>query len=94
MRPPPAEAQRLLNRDERPLLIDDMARGGPLVDVFQRKRPPAQDNPPVKLADNMIQPRRGQIGPGSVIFVKYFDDRFFRHFFSSPVPSWPIIKRR
>ena len=91
--PTPAEAERLLDRNERPLLIHDMARRRPLIDVFERKRPPAQDNLPAELADDMIQPRRGQISPRSVIFVKYLDDRFFRHFFSSPVPSWSIIKR-
>jgi hypothetical protein len=68
-----------LDGDEGPFLIHDMARGRALVDVFERKRPVAQDNLATGIPDDMIQPRRGQVCPGSMIFMENFNYGFIGH---------------
>jgi hypothetical protein len=59
MRPALAPAQRLLNSDEGPLLINDMPGRRALVDVLERECPPAERYLAPKFSDNMVQPRRG-----------------------------------
>ena len=59
MGPALAPAKGLLDGDEGPLLIDDVAEGGAVVDMLERKGAPAQCDPAGKLANDMIKPRRG-----------------------------------
>jgi hypothetical protein len=54
-----APAKGLLDGDEGPLLIDDVAGSGAVVDMLERKSAPAQGDPAGELANDMIKPRRG-----------------------------------
>ena len=99
MRPALAPAQRLLDGDEGPLLIDDMAGRRALVDVLERERPPAERYIAPEFPDDVIQPRRGQVGPRSVIFVENLDRRCIGHACSSlsikyPAAIGPLGERR
>jgi hypothetical protein len=54
-----APAKRLLNGDEGPFLIDNMAGGVAFVDMLQGKGAPAQGDFARELTNDMIKPRRG-----------------------------------